>query len=237
MCGFLYYLYYQVDDEEERKRQLQEEIHSLQSQREELQFILQAHKEVCNRTPPSILPNTSPAYHIPTSLAVTASPPVASRSLPLYAPPLPLPSTTLATRSVALNVPKVIVKSEVPDMEHYQVLLTHEEAANLEQSKPSSPKRARPATLSLAIKPQCLRSIEGIPIETPTNVFSSLNFDALMDGRTGLTPTNVLTPVSITLSSSLQTPVAQVSTPNTCATQQQRSHHATTPDTHKLVAL
>merc|ERR1712107_210112 len=69
--------------------------------------------------------------------------------------------------------------------------LTHEESLNMPTTFAS--KSVRPARpLSLAIKPQNMRSIEGVPIETPTNVLSSLNFDSLMDGRTGLTPTNVL---------------------------------------------
>merc|ERR1719415_423577 len=81
------------------------------------------------------------------------------------------------------------------------------------RSRPS-----RPVSLSLSVNAQNLRSIEGVPIETPTNVFTQLNFDSLMDGRTGLTPTNVLTPVNITMSA-LTTPTINLSSP-TCSSQQ-----------------
>merc|ERR1712203_1252012 len=37
----------EVNNWEEKKRMLQDEIHSLQAQKEELQFILEAHKSVC----------------------------------------------------------------------------------------------------------------------------------------------------------------------------------------------
>merc|ERR1719245_736223 len=141
------------------------------------------------------------------------------------------------------KVVEVKSEAEVDTSMEYQVIhLSHEEAMDMSMPEEVPARPARP--LSLSIKPQCLRSIEGIPIETPTNVFSSLNFDALMDGRTGLTPTNVLTPVSVALS--LQTPV--LNTPNhnnnttTCASQQQRSNNqlrelAGSPDNVKLVSL
>merc|ERR1711899_154811 len=41
-----------------------------------------------------------------------------------------------------------------------------------------------------------------IPIETPTNVMNQLDFNALMDGRTGLTPTNILTPIMVNMTTS-----------------------------------
>jgi hypothetical protein len=90
-------------------------------------------------------------------------------------------------------------------------------------------------------------TIEGVPIETPTSVVSSLNFDALMDGRTGLTPTNILTPVSLSFScSSLNTPTISLNTPSAgCSSQQRGQHHHSlgelmgSPDTGimKLVSL
>merc|ERR1711974_428785 len=58
-----------------------------------------------------------------------------------------------------------------------------------------------------------------------TNVMNQLDFNALMDGRTGLTPTNILTPIMVNMTTSssssssglLQTPT--VSTPS-CGSQQ-----------------
>lgn len=189
----------EVDDWEEKKRLLEEEIHSLQTQREELQFILSAHNQVCTKQQQQKQQNNR-----------TNQPTTTLLNIPSATTLLNIPS-----------LPKVIVKSEEEvhiSGDTYVHHMTHEEALSntvvpdVISSSSSRPpttttavKPARPASLSLAIRPQCLRSIEGVPIETPTNVFSSLNFDALMDGRTGLTPTNVLTPVS--LSMCLQTPV------------------------------
>merc|ERR1712223_1420493 len=86
-------------------------------------------------------------------------------------------------------------------------------------------KPKRPSSLLVGNGSNTLSSLN-IPIETPTNVMNQLDFNALMDGRTGLTPTNILTPmmVNMTTSSSsssssglLQTPT--VSTPS-CGSQQ-----------------
>jgi len=213
----------EVDVWEEKKRVLQEEINALMSERDELQFILDAHKNVC-----SLPTNSNSSNH--RSRLVTG--PLQQQA----APP-----------------PKVIVKSEEQNASTtFQHHLTHEEAldlpsvvsscttstpASLFTSSSLSSRPARPASLSLSIKPQNLRSIEGIPIETPTNVFSSLNFDALMEGRTGLTPTNVLTPVSVSMSATaLQTPVVG-GTPNNCGSQQ-RNNDILSPDAKpKLVSL
>ena len=127
---------------------LQEEISSLQAQREDLQMILEAHRSVCNKL------NQQP--------------------------------------SLASLAPRVVVKSE-PEMdlnspETMEAILT-----------PAKPERAeRPVSLSLKTVP--LRNIEGVSIDTPSNGIS-LNFDSLMEGRTGLTPTNVLAPININLNS------------------------------------
>jgi len=128
----------------EKKRMLQEEISSLQSQREDLQMILEAHRSVCNKL------NEQP--------------------------------------SLASLAPRVVVKSE-PEMDLSR-------SATMEAMLTSAkPERAeRPVSLSLKTVP--LRNIEGVSIDTPSNGIS-LNFDSLMEGRTGLTPTNVLAPINI----------------------------------------
>merc|ERR1712102_181089 len=65
---------------------------------------------------------------------------------------------------------------------------------------PSVSKPQRPVSLSL--KPTIGGHIEGVPIETPSN--GILSFDAIMESRTGLTPTSILTPIKTT--SNLNTP-------------------------------
>jgi hypothetical protein len=230
----------EVDEWEERKRQLQEEIHSLQTQREELKFILEAHSAVCRR----------PA-------AGRAAAPAARRSFPPAQP-----------RVVVKAEPVVSLSEDYSSIVHSGVSrhLTHEEAlqcppstavagnnnliAPVSTAAVSSRRPQRPASLSfVAMKTPAtthsgshsfLRysvttanttSIEGVPIETPTSVVNSLNFDALMDGRTGLTPTNILTPVSLSFSSSsLNTPTSAMitmmtaTTPSGCSSQQRGQH-------------
>merc|ERR1719402_2197850 len=86
-------------------------------------------------------------------------------------------------------------------------------------------KPKRPSSLLVGNGSNSLSSLN-IPIETPTNVMNQLDFNALMDGRTGLTPTNILTPIMVNMttpsssSGFLQTPT--VSTPS-CGSQQRTS--------------
>merc|ERR1712098_310514 len=88
-----------------------------------------------------------------------------------------------------------------------------------EESQSQSPvlepaKPQRPASLSLA--PVTVKNIEGVSIDTPSN--GILSFNTLLEGKTGLTPTNILSPTSlwggVKVSSSLNTP--------TCGSQERR---------------
>jgi len=129
-----------------------------------------------------------------------------------------------------LSEPRVVVKAEPPTEMETVRHLTHAEAMDQVQVHSTTAattsvlgKPQRPVSLSLTnLKSNSMRSIEGIPIDTPTNAISSLNFDALMDGRTGLTPTNVLTPININLSTSVSLNTPSVSTPS-CGSQQRSS--------------
>merc|ERR1711971_954621 len=129
--------------------------------------------------------------------------------------------------------PRVLVKAE-PELHQSTVRhLTHAEAmednnqqvtvtTTVRLSGHQKPKR--PSSLLVGNGSNSLSSLN-IPIETPTNVMNQLDFNALMDGRTGLTPTNILTPIMVNMttpSSScfLQTPT--VSTPS-CGSQQRTS--------------
>jgi len=180
----------EVNNWEDKKRMLQDEIHSLQAQKEELQFILEAHKSVCKQSQ----------------------------------------ARSMVSKS-ELSEPRVVVKAEPPTEMETVRHLTHAEAMDQVQVHSTTAaattsvlgKPQRPASLSLTnLKSNSMRSIEGIPIDTPTNAISSLNFDALMDGRTGLTPTNVLTPININLSTSVSLNTPSVSTPS-CGSQQRSS--------------
>merc|ERR1712045_64057 len=58
----------------------------------------------------------------------------------------------------------------------------------LETDKPQ-----RPGSLSLT--PLTVNNIEGVSIDTPSN--GILSFNTLLEGKTGLTPTNILSPTSL----------------------------------------
>jgi len=179
----------EVNQWEDKKRMLQDEIHSLQAQKEELQFILDAHKSVCKQS-----------QHRP-----------------------------MVTSAESFG-PRVVVKAEPPTEVETFRHLTHAEAMDEVQVHSTTSattsvygKPQRPASLSLgSLKSNSMRCIEGIPIDTPTNAITSLNFDALMDGRTGLTPTNVLTPININMATNMSLNTPSVSTPS-CGTQQRNS--------------
>merc|ERR1712241_1134580 len=131
----------EVNNWEKKNRSLEEEVAALKADKEELQYILAAHRNTC-------------------SLQVKAEP----------------------------------VSEEV-------------------QPKEETVKLQRPGTLSLPIT---VNSIEGVSIDTPSN--GILSFNTLLEGKTGLTPTNILSPTSlwggVKVSSSLNTP--------TCGSQERR---------------
>jgi len=191
----------EVENWEAKKRVLQDQIQDLQTEREKLQFILEAHRAVCSR---GVKPVSST---IPSS-------------------------STSATNLVTLG-PRVVVKAE-PELQHQDTLiqhLTHAEAMEQHQNVVSTTtaktKAKRPSSLFVAPSSNTITSLN-IPIETPTNVMNTLDFNSLMDGRTGLTPTNILTPIMVSMSSTtnlLQTP--NVSTPS-CGSQQRTSSSRST---------
>merc|ERR1712079_1002491 len=73
-----------------------------------------------------------------------------------------------------------------------------------EPVKPQRPER--PGSLSLT--PLTVNNIEGVAIDTPSN--GILSFNTLLEGKTGLTPTNILSPTSlwgpVKINSALNTP-------------------------------
>merc|ERR1719250_450079 len=183
---------------EGKKKALQEQIQQLQEEKNQLEFILEAHKSVCSR--------------------------VSSE-------------TALDVNPITTTEPRVLVKAE-PDLQQSTVRhLTHEEAMEAQQAVTVTTtvrvaqKPKRPSSLLVGNGSNSLSSLN-IPIETPTNVMNQLDFNALMDGRTGLTPTNILTPIMVNLTTTsssssssglLQTPT--VSTPS-CGSQQRTNRSA-----------
>merc|ERR1712012_1051241 len=177
---------------EGKKKALQEQIQQLQEEKNQLEFILEAHKSVRSR--------------------------VSSES-------------ALDVKPITTTEPRVLVKAE-PELQQSTVRhLTHAEAMEEQQAVTVTTtarvaqKPKRPSSLLVGNGSNSLSSLN-IPIETPTNVMNQLDFNALMDGRTGLTPTNILTPIMVNMttpsssSGFLQTPT--VSTPS-CGSQQRTS--------------
>merc|ERR1711881_530043 len=114
----------EVNNWELKNRSLEEEVIALKAEKEELQYILNAHRETC-------------------SLQVKVEPSIEEES-PVF---------------VQVQ-PRETVKPE------------------------------RPGSLSLTVN-----NIEGVTIDTPSN--GILSFNTLLEGKTGLTPTNILSPTSI----------------------------------------
>merc|ERR1712045_427940 len=104
---------------------------------------------------------------------------------------------------------------EVNNWEKKNRSLEEEEPPVFVEVQPSleSVKPQRPGSLSL---PMTVSNIEGVSIDTPSN--GILSFNTLLEGKTGLTPTNILSPSS--LWSPIKIPSA-LNTPN-CGSQERR---------------
>jgi len=151
----------EVENWERKNKKLEQELAMLRHEKDELAFVLQAHKTSCK-----FQNNFANVKVEPINMMDEENNPV---------------FVTIDQTPITSSTP-VIVTSSAP-------------------VKPQ-----RPASLSLA---PITKNIEGVTIETPSNAI--LSFDSLMlDGRTGLTPTTVLTPLKS--SSNLNTP--------TCGSQQ-----------------
>lgn len=238
----------QVSEWESRNERLQKELVDLKQERDELQYLLQQHRTTCTTTA-----SLATGYHSQQQQHDNSA--LDSACTILRVPTLPAAAATTVTLhsdnsngsfadDVKSETSSVGVAGEdvfsVPEEYRYTSPepVAAEELPTVAAFTPAvvTAKRtriSRPVSLNLPVKAQNLRSIEGVPIETPTNVFNSLNFDALMDGRTGLTPTNILTPVSITMST-LATPV--LNSP-TCSSQQRNNVTSHADKNLKLVSL
>ena len=213
-------LQHDVEEWEERKRLLQEEIVSLQQQREEFQFILQAHKRVCSRQSQDSQAETETvSVTVSDITGVSGQFPghhhvSGPRVVTVKTEPELEPSFSSCDQFSVTSVSEP--ESDLSSLDSFSLLPT---------STSSLMRPQRPVSLSLTTLP--LRSIEGVSIDTPS---TCLNFDSLLDGRTGLTPTNILNPIhisSVSSASSLQTPVSMVTVPGASCGSQTRGHSGT----------
>merc|ERR1719400_2098747 len=110
----------------------------------------------------------------------------------------------LKNRSLEEEV--VALKAEKEELQY--ILAAHRSTCSLQvKVEPVKPQRPeRPGSLSLT--PLTVNNIEGVAIDTPSN--GILSFNTLLEGKTGLTPTNILSPTSlwgpVKINSALNTP-------------------------------
>jgi len=105
-----------------------------------------------------------------------------------------MPNATTTSLPMAVKSEPVLVES----IEFVGPMDSFVQEPNLGRLHGLKPKR--PLTLTIA-QPPTTSSVEGVMIETPSNVVTSLGFENLLTS-TGLTPTtNIITPISFTTSS------------------------------------
>merc|ERR1711899_498901 len=112
----------------------------------------------------------------------------------------------LKNRSLEEEV--VALKAEKEELQY--ILAAHRSTCSLQvksSQEPVKPQRPeRPGSLSLT--PLTVNNIEGVAIDTPSN--GILSFNTLLEGKSGLTPTNILSPTSlwgpVKINSALNTP-------------------------------
>ncbi|XP_018014875.1 transcription factor kayak isoform X2 [Hyalella azteca] len=204
----------ETDRLEEKKSSLQIEIEQLQTQRDELQFLLATHKPVCTRS--SRLNNnvnvvvTSAGRVLASSVASTR-PAVVTCSAPNAA--------HLPGALVSDSDSEICVKEETlsDSEEQYtnslfnsiiprgkaSVPVTHTDVPTTKFSDEMVVSKPHRPT-SLAVAP--LTEL-GVSIETPSAGLRGFNFDSMMEGGTGLTP---VTPLTV---SSLATGLTPLTTP------------------------
>lgn len=158
---------------EQKKQSLQEEIQQLQQAKDELEFILEAHRAVCrlrSASPPDVKPVIKPELPTEDQFAAAAAAAAAA------AESTKRESVNVATRPNRPNsLPVGFDNNNRPNS----------------LSIFSEPKE-RPNTLTFKtvetpsfMKPSL--DVAGMPITTPTSGIA-FNFESLMEGGTGLTP-------------------------------------------------
>lgn len=152
---------------EQKKQSLQEEIHQLQQAKDELEFILEAHRAVCrlrSASPPDVKPVIKPNLSTQEQFAAAAADSAKRESANAAARP---------------NRPNSLPVGFDNNNRPNSLSIFNE------------PKE-RPDTLALKIveTPSFMKpsmDIAGMPITTPTSGIP-FNFESLMEGGTGLTP-------------------------------------------------
>jgi len=150
---------------EEEQSRLEEEIKKYQQQKEELEFVLEAHRLHCG-----LGKQQSASSHAPPSApALNQNPPPAA-PLPVEIQPIVKPEVSVET-------------AQEP---RPQVSMTQgQRVVTLMQRPTSFPVASR----SHGTGPSMLEQALGIPMSTPSSgIVITLGLDSMLDGHTGLTP-------------------------------------------------
>lgn len=150
---------------EQKKQSLQEEIHQLQQAKDELEFILEAHRAVCR------LRSTSP-------------PDVK----PVIKPELPAENQFVSVDSAKRDSLNVAARPNRPNS--LPVGFDNNNRPNSLSIFTESKERPDSLTFKTVETPSFMKpslDVAGMPITTPTSGIP-FNFESLMEGGTGLTP-------------------------------------------------
>lgn len=184
----------ETDGLEQKKQQLQNELHELQTMKEDLEFLLDSHRSTqsCrlsnghqNDNPPSP-PDIKPYNILPEFNRDTASDRVKTEILDVCI-------TDVDNDLFPLPAKKIMLSSTAP------------------LAKPN-----RPSSLNVFTTKSNVSELAGISITTPSTGIQ-FNFDSLMVGGTGLTPVSApLVPSCSTQQRNIPTTHADISSPDTC---------------------
>ncbi|XP_054010395.1 transcription factor kayak isoform X2 [Hylaeus anthracinus] len=154
----------ETEDLEQKKQSLQEEIHQLEQAKDELEFILKAHRAVCrlrSASPPDVKPVIKPEVPVEEQQFVVANSKRESVHAARPNRPNSLP-VGFDNNNRPNSLPIFTEPKERPDSLTFKTVET--------------PSFMKPSL-----------DIAGMPITTPTSGIP-FNFESLMEGGTGLTP-------------------------------------------------
>lgn len=155
---------------EKKKHALQQEVQDLQREKEELEFLLKAHRAQCKRQGRPISP-------------LDVKPVIATTMLSLADKIKEEPSDSFESEDGPPSPKRILLTSAVIDVPTMQPTSHHPSTQQAPQQKPN-----RPTSLNVPLIITPSQALNSIPINTPsTGIF---NFESLMDGGTGLTPVN-----------------------------------------------
>jgi len=169
------YLSDEVQEHEEKKRALENTIAQLKAQKEELEYILSQHQSECQLIVPGL-----------------------QRQQPL---PIAVKSEPVLVETIEMNPLDQVYMFEKPLQE-----ITFNSCQEINTNRTGGLKAKRPLSLNVeSAQNEAKKSatLEGVLIDTPSNIISNLGFDTLMTS-TGLTPTsNIVTPISFNITTSV----------------------------------